>query len=95
MRTDEGNEWRYAAIVRTANYYEVNKSNATAFVCDDVVALVDAAREVLGLANLTRHQREERAVTTARSSDRCAPSRSKSTTLKHRRGRFPRRIESL
>jgi len=41
IRTDEGSEWRYAAIVRAANYYEVNKSNATAFDCDGVVGLVD------------------------------------------------------
>ena len=36
---------------------------ATAFACDDVDGLVDAVREVLGLANLTRNQREGVAAT--------------------------------
>ncbi len=36
IRTDEGNEWRYDAIQKAANFYDCNRSNAVAFACEDV-----------------------------------------------------------
>ena len=47
IRTDEGNEWRYDAIQKAADYYDRNRSDAVAFACDDLPELVDGAREVL------------------------------------------------
>ncbi|WP_276255777.1 DUF7692 domain-containing protein [Halomontanus rarus] len=59
MRTDDGNEWRYDAIEKAANFYDCNRSNAVAFACEDVDQLVHAARRVLERDDLTRKQRRE------------------------------------
>ncbi len=40
IRTDDGNEWRYDAIQKAANFYDCNRSNAVAFACEDVDQLV-------------------------------------------------------
>ncbi len=47
VRTDDGNEWRFDAIQKAARFYDCNRSNAIAFACNDVDALVSAARRVL------------------------------------------------
>ncbi|MCU4743386.1 DUF7692 domain-containing protein [Natronoglomus mannanivorans] len=59
IRTDDGNEWRYDAIEKAANFYDCNRSNAVAFACEDVDQLVNAARRVLERDDLTRKQRRE------------------------------------
>jgi len=63
IRTDEGNEWRYDAIQKAADYYDRNRSDAVAFACDDLPELVDGAREVLERDDLTEQQKREIAET--------------------------------
>jgi hypothetical protein len=63
IRTDEGNEWRYDAVESAADYYDCNRSDAVAYACEDVSALVDAVEEVLRRDDLTQQQREEIAET--------------------------------
>ena len=63
IRTDEGNEWRYHAIQKAADFYNCNRSNAVAFACEDVDTLVRAARRVLERDDLTLEQRREIAQT--------------------------------
>lgn len=63
VRTGEGNEWRFDAIERAADFYDCNRSNAVAFACDDVVGIVEAARDVLERDDLTERQRREIAAT--------------------------------
>ncbi len=63
IRTDDGNEWRYDAIQKAADFYDCNRSNAVAFACEDVDSLVRAARRVLERDDLTEHQRQEIAQT--------------------------------
>jgi len=59
IRPDEGNEWRYDAIQKAADYYSRNRSDAVAFACDDLLKLVDGAREVLERDDLTEQQKRE------------------------------------
>lgn len=63
IRTGEGNEYRFDAIERAADYYDCNRSDAVAFACEDVVDLVDAVRRVLDRDDLTLEQRREIAET--------------------------------
>lgn len=63
IRTDDGNEWRFASIQKAARFYDCNRSNAVAFACEDVDQLVSAARRVLERDDLTREQRQEIAET--------------------------------
>ncbi|WP_231183516.1 hypothetical protein [Haladaptatus sp. DYF46] len=63
IRTGEGNEWRYDAIQGAADYYEVNKSNAAAFACDDIVGFVEAIEDILARDDLTAKQVREIAET--------------------------------
>lgn len=63
IRTDEGNEWRFDAIKKAADYYDRNRSDAVAFACEDVVALVTAAHQILERDDLTLKQRREIAET--------------------------------
>lgn len=63
IRTGEGNEWRYDAIERAADYHDCNRTDAVAYACEDVVQLVSAAREVLQREDLTEKQRREMADT--------------------------------
>jgi len=63
IRTDEGNEWRYDAIQKAAEYYDRNRSDAVAFACDDLPELVDGAREVLERDDLKTQQKQEVAET--------------------------------
>jgi len=63
IRTDEGNERRYDAIQKAADYYDRNRSDAVAFACDDLPELVESAREVLNRDDLTEQQKREIAET--------------------------------
>ena len=63
IRTGDGNEWRYDAIQSAADYYGVNKSNAAAYACDDLVGLVEAIEAILGREDLTVEQIRESAET--------------------------------
>ncbi|PGF15816.1 hypothetical protein CP556_06605 [Natrinema sp. CBA1119] len=63
VRTDDGNEWRFDAIQKASRFYDCNRSNAIAFACNDVDALVSAARRVLERDDLTLEQRREIAET--------------------------------
>ncbi|SER90839.1 DUF7692 domain-containing protein [Natrinema salaciae] len=63
IRTDDGNEWRFNAIQKASRFYDCNRSNAIAFACNDVDALVSAARRVLERDDLTCEQRQEIAET--------------------------------
>ncbi len=63
VRTDDGNEWRYDAIEKAAAFYDCNRSNAIAFACNDVDAIVSAAQRVLERDDLTKEQRREIAET--------------------------------
>lgn len=59
IRTGEGNKWRFNAIKRAAEYYDCNRSDAVAYASEDVVELVEAARQVLEHEDLTLEQRRE------------------------------------
>lgn len=59
IRTDDGNEWRFDAIKKAAEYYDRNRSDAIAFACEDVVELVIAAQQILERDDLTLKQRRE------------------------------------
>lgn len=63
IQTGEGNEWRYDAIQRAAEYYDCNRSNAVAYACEDIPRLVDAIAEVLSRDDLSLKQRREIAET--------------------------------
>ncbi|CAI50759.1 uncharacterized protein NP_5336A [Natronomonas pharaonis DSM 2160] len=63
IRTGDGNEWRFDAMEKAAEFYDCNRSNAVAFACDDVAQLVEAAHEVLARDDLTEQQRREMAET--------------------------------
>lgn len=43
IRTGDGNAWRYDSIQRAADFYGVNRSDAVAFACEDVPAIVRAS----------------------------------------------------
>lgn len=59
IRTGKGNEWRFDAIKRAADYYDCNRSDAVAYASEDLVELVEAARQVLEREDLTLKQRRE------------------------------------
>lgn len=59
VRTDDGNEYRFHAIQEAAEFYECNRSDAIAYACDNVPALVDAVEQVLGRDDLTTAQKRE------------------------------------
>jgi len=61
IRPDEGNEWRYDAIQKAADYYDRNCSDAVAFACDNLPELADSAREVLEQNDLTEQQKRRTA----------------------------------
>lgn len=63
IRTGDGNEHRYEAIERTADFYNCNKTKAVVAVCEDVPGLVAAAWAVLDGEDLTTEQRREIAET--------------------------------
>lgn len=59
IRTDDGNEWRYDALEKGAEFYQVNRSDAAAFACNDLAEIVGSARRVLEREDLTVKQRRE------------------------------------
>jgi len=59
IRTGDGNEHRYEATERAADFYECNKTKAVVAACEDVPDLVAAARIVLSRKDLTTEQRQE------------------------------------
>ena len=63
IRTGDGNEHRYEAIERAADFYECNKTKAVVAACEDVPDLVAAAQTVLSREDLTTEQRQEIAKT--------------------------------
>ena len=63
IRTGDGNEHRYEAIERAADFYDCNKTKAVVAACEDVPDLVAAARTVLAREDLTTEQRREIAET--------------------------------
>lgn len=63
IRTDDGNEWRFDAIERAAEFYNKNRSDSVALACEDLVRLVDGLEDVLEREDLTLEQRREIAET--------------------------------
>ncbi|MBO4248860.1 hypothetical protein IL252_13630 [Halomicrobium sp. IBSBa] len=63
IRTGDGNEYRFDAIEQAADFYDCNRSDAVAYACDNVPALVEAARDVLERDDLTTKQKREIAKT--------------------------------
>jgi hypothetical protein len=63
IRTGDGNEHRYEAIERAADFYDCNKTKAVVAACEDVPNLAAAAREILSRNDLTLQQRKEMAET--------------------------------
>ena len=59
IRTGEGNEHRYHAVEQAADFYDCNRSDAVAYACDNVTALVRAAESVLRRDDLTPRQKRE------------------------------------
>jgi len=59
IRTGEGNEHRYDAIERAADYYDINRSDAVAKACNDVPRVMRALQSVLERDDLTLQQRRE------------------------------------
>jgi len=59
IRTGNGNEWRYDAIEAASRYYDVNRSNAVAYACEDVTGAVAFIQDVLERDDLTISQRQE------------------------------------
>jgi hypothetical protein len=59
IRTGEGNEHRYDAVERAADYYDTNRSDAVAKACNDVPRVMRALRSVLERDDLTLQQRCE------------------------------------
>lgn len=59
IRTGDGNEHRYEAIERAADFYDCNKTEAIVAACEDVPGLVAAAHSVLTREDLTFKQRCE------------------------------------
>jgi hypothetical protein len=45
--TSDENEYRYHAVEEAAEFYDCNRSDAVAYVCDHVPALVSAVKTVL------------------------------------------------
>jgi len=63
IRTDGDYAHREDVIEQAADYYDCNKTRAVLAACEDVPALVAAARVVLERDDLTRQQRREMAET--------------------------------
>ena len=63
IRTDGDKAYRKDVIEKAARYYDCNKTDAVVRACDDVPALVEAARTVLCRDDLTAAQRREIAET--------------------------------
>lgn len=63
IRCDGKNATRYRSIERATRLYGINKSDAVAYACEDVVGLADALENVLGRDDLTREQVREIAET--------------------------------
>ncbi|MFC6974314.1 hypothetical protein ACFQL1_06055 [Halomicroarcula sp. GCM10025709] len=59
IRCGEENAHRYHAVEEAAEFYGCNRSDAVAFACDNVPALVDAIEEVLEREDLTIAQKQE------------------------------------
>ena len=59
IRTGDGNEHRYEAIERAADFYDCNKTEAVVAACEDIPYLVVAARAVLTREDLTTKQHRE------------------------------------
>jgi hypothetical protein len=59
VRTDDGNEHRYRSIESASDFYDVNRSDAIAYACHDVPALVEAFVDVASRADLSLEQRRE------------------------------------
>ena len=59
IRTGDGNEHRYDAIERAADYYDTNRSDAVAKACNDVPRVMRALQSVLQRDDLTLQQRRE------------------------------------
>ena len=59
IRTGDGNEHRYDAIERAADYYDTNRSDAVAKACNDVPRVMRALQSVLERDDLTLQQRRE------------------------------------
>jgi len=59
IRTGDGNEHRYGAIERAADYYDTNRSDAVANACNDVPRVMRALKSVLERDDLTLQQRRE------------------------------------
>jgi hypothetical protein len=58
IRTDEGNEYRFDAIESASEFYDVNRSDAVTYACDDVVRLADAIEDILQLVDSVQERRE-------------------------------------
>ncbi|ELZ09399.1 hypothetical protein C479_11285 [Halovivax asiaticus JCM 14624] len=63
IRTDGDKAYRNDAIERAADFYDCNKTKAVVSACEDIPALVAAARQVIERDDLTAEQREEIAET--------------------------------
>ena len=59
IRTGDGNEYRYHAVQEASEFYGCNRSDAVAFACDNVPALVRAVETVLKRGDLTTDQKRE------------------------------------
>lgn len=53
IRTGDGNEHRYEAIERAAEFYDCNKTRAVVSASEDVAEMVAAAEKVLNREDLT------------------------------------------
>ena len=59
IRTGDGNEYRYHAVEEASEFYECNRSDAVAYACDNVPALVEAVGDVLARGDLTTAQKRD------------------------------------
>jgi hypothetical protein len=59
----DGNRYREDSIEKAADFYDMNKSDAVAYACEDVVEVLRAAERVLEREDLTFEQRREIAET--------------------------------
>ncbi|GGN96112.1 DUF7692 domain-containing protein [Haloarcula pellucida] len=59
IQTGDGNEYRYYAVEEASEFYGCNRSDAVAYACDNVPALVKAIEDVLTRGDLTADQKRE------------------------------------
>ncbi|MHB9288115.1 hypothetical protein ACKVMT_13880 [Halobacteriales archaeon Cl-PHB] len=59
----DGNRHREDSIEKAARFYDVNKSDAVAYACEDAVEIIRAVKQVLERDDLTLQQRHEIAET--------------------------------